>query len=68
MRRFDPQIEARAVIMRLGGDNAARVLGGGATVVVDGCDNFATRLAISDACVTAGIPLTSGLRSIICQA
>jgi molybdopterin/thiamine biosynthesis adenylyltransferase len=27
--------------------------------VLDGCDNFATRLAVSDACVAAGIPLTS---------
>lgn len=59
VKRFDPQVEARAVIERIGGDNAARVLGGDVTVVVDGCDNFATRLAVSDACVAMGLPLTS---------
>lgn len=57
--RFDPQIEARAVVMRLGGDNAARVLGGDVSVVVDGCDNFATRLVVSDTCTALGTPLTS---------
>jgi molybdopterin/thiamine biosynthesis adenylyltransferase len=57
--RFDPQIEARAVTVRIGGDNAARVLGGDATLILDGCDNFGTRLAVSDACVALGIPLTS---------
>ena len=29
----------------------------GADLVLDGCDNFATRLAVSDACVAAGVPL-----------
>lgn len=57
--KFDPRIEARAVVIRLGSDNAARVLGGGVTVVLDGCDNFATRLAVSDAAVSIGLPLTS---------
>jgi len=59
VQRFDPALEARAVVDRVAGANAARVLGGGATLVVDGCDNFATRLAVSDACVALGIPLTS---------
>jgi len=31
----------------------------GATVVLDGCDNFATRLAVSDASVRQKIPLVS---------
>ncbi|PLK24206.1 HesA/MoeB/ThiF family protein [Novosphingobium sp. TH158] len=57
--RFDPAIEARAVVERVGMDNAARVLGGGASLVLDGCDNFATRLAVSDSCVKLGVPLTS---------
>jgi len=56
--RFDPALEARAVVDRVGRDNAARVVGG-ATLVLDGCDNFATRLAVSDACVAQGVPLTS---------
>lgn len=56
--RFDGAVEVRAVSGRLGGDNAARLLEG-ATLVLDGCDNFATRLAVSDACVQLGVPLTS---------
>ena len=58
VQRFDPGLEARAVAVRVGGGNAARVLEG-ATLVLDGCDNFATRLLVSDACVAAGVPLTS---------
>ena len=30
------------------------------TVVVDACDNFATRFAVNEACVQAGVPLVSG--------
>jgi len=56
--RFDGSLEARVVPVRVGGDNAARVIEG-ASLVIDGCDNFATRLAVSDACVAAGIPLVS---------
>ena len=56
--RFDGALEARAVPIRVGGDNAARAIEG-ATLVVDGCDNFATRLAVSDACVASGLPLVS---------
>ena len=56
--RFDGAIEVRAITTRLGGDNAAQLLDG-ASLVLDGCDNFATRLAVSDACVKAGVPLTS---------
>lgn len=58
VRRFDGAIEVRAVVGRLGGENAAQLLEG-ATLVLDGCDNFATRLAVSDACVKLGVPLTS---------
>ncbi len=29
-------------------------------LVVDGCDNFATRFAVNDACFAAGVPLVSG--------
>ena len=58
VRRFDSAIEVRAVVGRLGGLNAAPLLEG-ATLVLDGCDNFATRLAVSDACVKLGVPLTS---------
>jgi len=59
VRRFDSAIEVRAHVGRLGGLNAAPLLEG-ATLVLDGCDNFATRLAVSDACVKLRLPLTSG--------
>ena len=58
VRRFDPVIETRAIVERVGESNAARIIDN-ADVLVDGCDNFATRLAVSDACVLAGVPLTS---------
>jgi molybdopterin-synthase adenylyltransferase len=47
------------VIGRLGGGiPAARELED-ATLVLDGCDNFATRLLVSDTCVALGVPLVS---------
>lgn len=58
VRRFDPQLTITAHATRITRDNAAELIAG-ADVVLDGCDNFATRLAVSDACVAAGIPLTS---------
>jgi len=58
LRRFDDAIEVRAVPGRIGEGDAARILDG-ADLVLDGCDNFATRLAVSDACVALGVPLTS---------
>jgi len=58
VRRFDGAIEVFAVSGRLGEGTATQILDG-ATLVLDGCDNFATRLAVSDACVQLGIPLTS---------
>ena len=48
----------RAVGQRLNRDNASELLGNH-DLVVDGSDNFATRLAVSDACVELGIPLVS---------
>lgn len=57
--RFDPALRSRAVVGRLGeGIPAARELED-ATVVLDGCDNFRTRLLVSDTCVALGIPLTT---------
>lgn len=56
--RFDPAITVTPHTQRITADKA-RMLIGMPTLVLDGCDNFATRLAVSDACVAAGIPLTS---------
>lgn len=56
--RFDPALAVTAQRTRIARDNAAGLVAG-ADVVLDGSDNFATRLAVSDACVAAGVPLTS---------
>jgi molybdopterin/thiamine biosynthesis adenylyltransferase len=58
VERFDPALKVCAHVGRVGEANAAQVLQD-ATLVLDGSDNFATRLAVSDACVALGIPLTS---------
>jgi molybdopterin/thiamine biosynthesis adenylyltransferase len=58
VRRFDLGLEVGAVLERVGAMNVAQVLSG-ASLVLDGCDNFATRLLVSDTCVKLGIPLTS---------
>ena len=57
-QRLNRFVTTRQVRDRIGADNAAEVLGGH-DLVVDGSDNFATRLAVSDACVALGIPLVS---------
>src|SRR4030095_11635815 len=55
---INPHVEAIARERRIDAGNAAELLGG-QTLVLDGSDNFATRLAVSDACVALGIPLFS---------
>lgn len=59
VRRFDPALAVKAVVGRIGADLPAAQVPQGADLVLDGCDNFATRLAVSDACVAAGAPLVS---------
>lgn len=58
VREFDPELEASWVIERVTAGNAAATIAG-AGLVLDGCDNFATRLAVSDACIAARVPLLS---------
>ena len=55
---INPHVEAVARERRIDAGNAAELLGGH-DLVLDGSDNFATRLAVSDACVALGIPLVS---------
>ncbi len=55
---FDKALDVRIEDARIDSGNA-RELVGGADLVIDGTDNFATRLAISDACVAVGVPLLS---------
>jgi molybdopterin/thiamine biosynthesis adenylyltransferase len=58
VKRLNPDVAFEAVRERIGVENAADLLGG-VDVVIDGSDNFATRLAVSDHCTAAGIPLVS---------
>jgi adenylyltransferase/sulfurtransferase len=58
VQRLNRFVKARPVQQRIGSGNAAELLAGH-DIVIDGSDNFATRLAVSDACVSLGIPLLS---------
>lgn len=58
LANFDGDLKVELIDQRLDPGNAAGLLGP-ADLVVDGTDNFATRLAISDACVALGVPLLS---------
>ena len=58
VHRLNRFVEARPIQQRIGSDNAADLLGEH-DLVIDGSDNFATRLAVSDACVRLGVPLLS---------
>jgi molybdopterin-synthase adenylyltransferase len=57
-QRINPHIRVHAQQQRLDAASAAELLAG-ATLVIDGCDNFATRLAVNAACIAARIPLLS---------
>jgi molybdopterin/thiamine biosynthesis adenylyltransferase len=58
LANFDDSLVVDVSDARITPDNAASLIAG-AELVLDGTDNFATRLAVSDACVAAGIPLLS---------
>ena len=59
LKALDPLIEVEPVVQRLDADNAERLIAG-ADVVLDGTDNFASRLAVNQACHNLGVPLVSG--------
>jgi adenylyltransferase/sulfurtransferase len=56
--QLNPDIAFEAVAERLSASNVASMLAG-SDVVLDGSDNFATRLTVSDRCTAARIPLVS---------
>jgi adenylyltransferase/sulfurtransferase len=58
VQRLNRFVNAVPVQERIGMDNAADLLTGH-DLVVDGSDNFATRLAVGDACVELAVPLVS---------
>jgi molybdopterin/thiamine biosynthesis adenylyltransferase len=55
---FDAALDVTISDERVTSANAASLVAG-ADLVLDGCDNFATRLAVSDACVASRVPLLS---------
>lgn len=56
VRRLNRFVDVRPRQERIGSDNAAALLESH-DLVIDGSDNFATRLAVSDACIGLGVPL-----------
>ncbi|MET0137945.1 MAG: HesA/MoeB/ThiF family protein [Sphingobium sp.] len=56
--RINPDVHLVAINQRLDADNAA-VLLRDVDVILDGCDNFETRLAVSDAATALRIPLVT---------
>ena len=55
---FDPALDVAISDRRITAENAPDLVIG-ADLVLDGTDNFATRLAVSDACVAERVPLLS---------
>ncbi len=58
LANFDDSLKIEISDSRITTDNAPSLIEG-ADLVLDGTDNFATRLAVSDACVASQIPLLS---------
>src|SRR3546814_224396 len=57
-RRINPHVEAVPLVAHLDADNSAGLLAG-ASLILDGCDNFGPRLAVHRAAVALRIPLPS---------
>lgn len=55
---LNPQIAVHGIGQRLDADNAEALLGGH-DLLIDGCDNFATRLVVGDSATRLQIPLVS---------
>jgi molybdopterin-synthase adenylyltransferase len=58
VKRINPEVEVRAVKERIGQGTGAELLYG-IDVILDGSDNFATRLIVNDLSVAARVPLVS---------
>ncbi|MCB2263256.1 MAG: molybdopterin-synthase adenylyltransferase MoeB [Candidatus Thiosymbion ectosymbiont of Robbea hypermnestra] len=59
LRAINPRVRIEGFEGRIDADTLPALLAG-ADAVVDGCDNFATRFAVNEACFRAGVPLISG--------
>lgn len=58
LRKINPHADYHVHALRLADDNAAEILGG-YDIVLDGCDNFPTRLLVNRVCHDLKIPLVS---------
>ena len=58
VQRLNLFVNAKPIQQRIDGENARSMIEGH-SLVIDGSDSFATRLAVSDACVAIGMPLLS---------
>ena len=59
LRALNPHVAVTPLAQRLTTENAAALLAGH-SLIIDGCDSFATRLAVNAAAIALGIPLLSG--------
>jgi sulfur-carrier protein adenylyltransferase/sulfurtransferase len=59
LQALNPNVEVSGIAVRLDRSNAREVLAGH-HVVIDGSDNFETRYAVNEACVSLGIPNVHG--------
>jgi molybdopterin-synthase adenylyltransferase len=60
VQRLNPNVDVQALQLRIDNSNVHDLFAGhGFDLVIDGSDNFATRLAVSDTCVELGVPLIS---------
>jgi molybdopterin-synthase adenylyltransferase len=56
--RLNPDVDFHALRHRITAETSPEILNG-VDVVIDGSDNFATRLIVNDLCLTAKVPLVS---------
>jgi molybdopterin/thiamine biosynthesis adenylyltransferase len=59
LAELNPHAAVEPIDVALTSENAADLVAG-CDLVLDGTDDFATRFAVNDACVAAGVPLVSG--------
>jgi adenylyltransferase/sulfurtransferase len=59
LRRLNSEVEVKGVIADLAADNALELLEG-ASLILDGTDNFETRFLVNDVCLREGIPWVYG--------
>lgn len=55
LARLNHEVALEPLVTDLGPDNALELIAG-ADLVLDGTDNFATRLVLNDACLSRGVP------------